>query len=160
MPILDVVWWSHCQVISVHPKTMVLGAFLSKKDVRFELSASKLPRKHLFVVIWSFTIARNQYTIVLYVVLRLQCLFPCAPTPICFIWGFSWGKIWRMLSTWPIFLEQSSSESLKHGDNNRLVFFLNNLKVIGIISRFRKRYKIARSEIGIYSWYSLYWDIQ
>ena len=34
------------------------------------------------------------------------------------------------------FLKQTSSESLKYGDNNRIAFFLNILKVIVVISCF------------------------
>ena len=44
-------------------------------------------------------------------------------------------------TTWLNFIEQSSPESLKNGDNNRIAFFLNNLKIIVVISRFRKCYK-------------------
>ena len=43
----------------------------------------------------------------------------------------------------PDFLEQSLSESLKHGDYNRLEFFSNYPKVIAVISLFQKCYKIA-----------------
>ena len=41
-------------------------------------------------------------------------------------------------TTWPTFIEQSSSVSFKYGDNDRIIFFSNNLKAIAAISRFRK----------------------
>ena len=118
MPVLDVVWRSHRQVISVHPKTTVLGAFLSKKDIRFELSIRRYLvihycKKSVYNRIATFAMSFSvcTYSLMFYMGIFMRENLTCAISE----------------TTRPIFLEQSSSESLKHGDNNRLVFFLKNL---------------------------------